>query len=157
MLRCRDACRVRRLAAIAAIYDGASRSDAARVGGMQAQTLRDWVYRFNAEGPAGLSDRPHPGATPRLSADQMVDLIEIVHAGPDPASDGVVRWRACDLQAVIEQRFGVTYHVRSVSRLLHQLGFSHVSARPRHPSQDASVVADYKKNSLPPWPDTALA
>lgn len=142
-----DPDQVRRLLAIAAVYDGMKRSEAAKVGGMDRQTLRDWVHRFNEQGPVGLVDRKAPGAARRLTPEQLTALAEIVEAGPDPASDGVVRWRRIDLQAVIRERFAVTYHERSVSRLLHELGFSHMSARPQHPEQDAGVLDTFKKTS----------
>ena len=105
---------IRRLLALAAVYDGMSRADAARVGGMDRQTLRDWAHRFNAEGPEGLKDRPHSGRPRQLSEAQMRELAEIVETGPDPALDGVVRWRRVDLQRVIEERFGVTYSERAM-------------------------------------------
>lgn len=143
----KDANQSRRLLALAAVVDGMSRSDAARIGGMDRQTLRDWVHRFNTAGPAGLLDAWSPGPTPRLSEAQKAELAAIVEAGPDPAVDGVVRWRRIDLQRVIAERFGVDYHERYVSTLLRTLGFSHVSARPRHPAQDAEVVAAFKKTS----------
>jgi transposase len=143
----RDAGQARRLLAIAAVYDGMSRGEAAEVGGMDRQTLRDWVHRFNAEGPAGLINRPAPGARRRLTAGQLAELSELVESGPDPETDGVVRWRRVDLKAVIAERFGVDYHERSVSRLLHELGFAHLSARPRHPAQKAEVLEDFKKTS----------
>ena len=142
-----DPNQVRRLLAIAAVYDGMNRRDAAAVGGMDRQSLRDWVYRFNEAGPAGLHDRKSPGAVPKLTAVERMALAEIVEAGPDPDSDGVVRWRRTDLKEVIRDRFGVDYHERSVSRLLHDLGFSHMSARPRHPGQDAEMLETYKKTS----------
>ena len=142
-----DPDQARRLLAIAAVYDGMSRSEAARVGGMDRQTLRDWVHRFNEQGPAGLVDRKAPGAERRLTPEQLAALAEIVETGPDPATDGVVRWRRIDLQAVIRERFGVSYHERSVSRLLHELGFSHISARPQHPEQDAGMLQTFKKTS----------
>ena len=126
----RDGAQVRRLLAIAAVYDGRSRTEAATVGGMDRQTLRDWVHRFNEAGPAGLVNRKAPGAAAKLTAEQLAELAEIVETGPDPETDGVVRWRRIDLQAVIWRRFQVSFHERSVSRLLHQLGFSHMSARP---------------------------
>jgi transposase len=117
-----DAAQARRLLAIAALYDGMSRAAAAKVGGMDRQTLRDWVHRFNDEGPAGLVNRKAAGAERKLTAAQLAELAEIVETGPDPETDGVVRWRRIDLKAVIERRFGVVYHQRSVSRLLHELG-----------------------------------
>ena len=141
----KDANQSRRLLSIAAVLDGMSRSDAARIGGMDRQTLRDWVHRFNAHGPAGLKDNRRRGNPRRLSAAQQAEFAEIVETGPDPAVDGVVRWRRIDLQRVIEERFGVTYHERTIGKLLTALGFSHISARPRHPKQDGEVIQAFKK------------
>jgi transposase len=123
------------------------RADAARIGGMDRQTLRDWVHRFNEAGPDGLLDSWSSGPVSRLSPGQLTELAEIVETGPDPAVDGVVRWRRIDLQKVIKARFGVDYHERHVSTLLKKLGFSHMSARPRHPAQDGEIVEAYKKIS----------
>jgi transposase len=130
----KEANQSRRLLSLAAVRDGRSREEAAKIGGMDRQTLRDWVHRFNAWGPEGLKDAWWSGPAPRLSPAQKVELAEIVETGPDPAVDGVVRWRRVDLQKVIKARFGVDYHERYVSTLLKQLGFSHMSARPRHPA-----------------------
>lgn len=146
-----DASQARRLLSIAAIYDGMSRADAAKIGGMDRQTLRDWVHRFNAEGPDGLVDRRAPGVSRRLSPEEMEELARIVEAGPDPEKDGVVRWRCVDLQGVIRDRFGQHYHERSVGKLLVALGFSHISARPHHPGQNAETVSDFKKTSPERW------
>jgi transposase len=136
-----------RLLSLAAVLDGMNRTDAARVGGMDRQTLRDWVHRYNAAGPDGLLDQWSSGPEPRLSPEQLDELAEIVETGPDPQGDGVVRWRRIDLQRVIEERFGVAYHERYVSTLLKKLGFSHMSARPRHPAQDGKVLEAFKKTS----------
>jgi len=141
----KDANQSRRLLSLAAVADGMSRKDAARIGGMDRQTLRDWVHRFNAAGPDGLKDAWWSGPEPRLLPAQKAELAEIVEAGPDPAVDGVVRWRRVDLQKVIKERFGVDYHERYVGTLLKELGFSHMSARPRHPGQDGAIVEAYKK------------
>jgi transposase len=135
----------RRLLSLAAVLDGMNRADAARVGGMDRQTLRDWVHRFNEAGPEGLKEAWYGGPEPRLSPDQKAELAAIVEAGPAPEIDGVVRWRRLDLKRVIEERFGVAYHERYVGKLLKQLGFSHVSARPRHPAQDGEIIEAYKK------------
>ena len=140
----------RRLLALAAVAEGRSRGEAAAIGGMDRQTLRDWVHRFNAEGPEGLLDRKTDGPTPKLTVAQKAELAALVEAGPDRTTDGVVRWRRVDLKAVIEERFGVVYHERSVSRLLDELGFSHLSARPRHPAQKPEVLEDFKKTSRAP-------
>lgn len=144
--RCRDDRQSCRLLAIASIYEGMSRADAARIGGMDRQTLRDWVLRFNEAGPQGLKDR-WVAKPRRLSGEQMKELAEIVETGPDPDMDGIVRWRRVDLQAIIEDRFGVVYHERTISKLLAALGFSHISARPRHPAQNAKVIEAFKKTS----------
>ncbi len=134
-----------RLLSLAAVADGMNRTDAARIGGMDRQTLRDWVHRFNEAGPDGLKDAWYGGPPSRLSPEQLAEFAEIVETGPDPAVDGVVRWRRIDLQKVIKERFGVDYHARHVGKLLEQLGFSHISARPRHPAQDARIVEEFKK------------
>ncbi len=102
----------RRLLSLAAVLDGMTRADEARIGGMDGQTLRDWVHRFNEAGPDGLLDDGASGPEPRLSPYQQAELAAIAEAGPDPAIDGVVRWRRVDLQRVIKQRFGVDYHER---------------------------------------------
>lgn len=143
--RTKDVRQSRRLLSLAAVADGMSRAEAARIGGMDRQTLRDWVHRFNEQGCDGLTDVHDGGPRERLSAEQKAELAGIVERGPDPAVDGVVRWRRVDLKRVIEERFGVVYHERYVGKLLKQLGFSHVSARPRHPAQDGEIVEAYKK------------
>jgi len=143
----KDANQSRRLLSLAAVLDGKSRAEAATVGGMDRQTLRDWVHRFNAAGPDGLKDNWAGGLPPRLSAEQKAELAQIVETGPDREKDGVVRWRRVDLQRVIAERFGVDYCERYVGTLLKKIGFSHISARPRHPGQDAEIVAAYKKTS----------
>ncbi len=149
--RLKDASQVRRLLSMAAIYDGMDREAAARVGGMDRQTLRDWVLRFNASGPDGLVDRWAGGPKSRLTAAQKEELARLVEAGPDLDKDGVVRWRCLDLKAEIRKRFGVDYHERTVGKLLKELGFSHVSARPRHVGQTAETIEGFKKTSPGRW------
>ena len=139
----------RRRLSIAAVLDGINRTDAARIGGMDRQTLRDWVHRFNAHGPDGLKDAWSKGNPPRRSAAQQAALAQLVETGPDRAVHGVVRWRRVDLKGLIAERFGVDYHERTVGKILHQLGFSHISARPRHPAQDDQTVAEFKKTLRP--------
>jgi transposase len=137
----------RRLLSLAAVRDGMDRGSAARLGGMDRQTLRDWVHRFNASGPEGLIDNWTDGRKPRLSAEQLTEFAQIVEAGPEREKDGIVRWRRIDLKRVIADRFGVDFHPRYVGKLLHKLGFSHMSARPRHPAQDERIVEAFKKIS----------
>jgi len=145
----RNASQSRRLLSLAAVLEGMSRTDAARIGGMDRQTLRDWVHRFNAHGPDGLRDSWSKGPEPRLSAEQRTEVAQLVETGPDRALHGVVRWRRIDLQRVILERFGIAYHERTIGKLLRALGFSHVSARPRHPAQDQHTLDAFKKTSLP--------
>lgn len=145
--RGKDANQSRRLLSLAAVRDGMNRTDAARMGGMDRQTLRDWVIRFNEGGADALIDRHAGGTQPRLSAAQLIELAAIVDAGPDPAVDGVVRWRRVDLKRVVAQRFGVDFHERYIGVLLVGMGFSHVSARPKHPGQDTETIAAFKKTS----------
>jgi transposase len=140
----RNANQSRRLLSLAAVVDGMNRAEAARIGGMDRQTLRDWVHRFNKRGPGGLKDTWSKGNPPRLSPEQQAELARLVETGPDRAVHGVVRWRRIDLQRVILNRFGVASHERTVGKLLHQLGFSHISARPRHPAQDQRTIEAFK-------------
>ena len=123
------------------------RGGAAKIGGMDRQTLRDWVHRFNASGPEGLIDNRTEGRKPHLSEEQLAQFAKIVEAGPDREKDGVVRWWRVDLKRVIAERFGVDFHPRYVGKLLKKLGFSHISARPRHPAQDERIVEGFKKTS----------
>jgi transposase len=141
----KDADQVRRLLALAAVYDGKDREEAARVGGMDRQTLRDWVHRFNERGPDGLINVKAPGRRPTLSKEQMEELGRLVEAGPDPEKDGVARWRCVDLKRVLGARFGVDLSEVSLGRVLRKLGFSHISARPQHPKQDPEAIASFKK------------
>ena len=120
------------------------RGSAAKIGGMDRQTLRDWVHRFNRSGPEGLIDNWTEGPKPRLSEEQLAQFAQIVEGGPDREKDGVVRWRRIDLKRVIAERFGVDFHPRYVGKLLHKLGFSHMSARPRHLAQDEMIVEAFK-------------
>src|SRR6201990_497015 len=145
--RSKDVNQSRRLLSLAGVRDGMDRGAAARIGGMDRQTLRDWVHRFNASGPDGLVDSWTEGPKPRLSEEQLAALARIVEVGPDRERDGVVRWRRLDLKRVIAERFGVDFHPRYVGKLLKKLGFSHISARPRHPAQDERIVEAFKKIS----------
>ena len=136
----------RRMLSLALILEGAKRCEAAKAGGMDGQTLCDWVYRFNAEGPEGLYDKQRPGPSCRLSDEQQQELAALIQAGPDLAEHGVVRFRLCDLCALVEQRFGVTYQEQGLSKLIKKLGFRRISARPQHPKSDPEIQAEYKKN-----------
>jgi transposase len=148
--RCRDAKAARRMLALALVLEGTSREEAARVAGMDRQTLRDWVHRYNAEGLAGLRDRPRSGRRPRLTPEQGAELAAVVERGPDPDRDGVVRWRRVDLKALIEARFAVRLHERSVGKVLRRLGFTRISVRPKHPRADEAAQEAFKKAS-PIW------
>lgn len=147
-VRCRDAAASRRMLALALVLEGSSREAAARHAGMDRQSLRDWVHRYNAEGLAGLHDRPRPGPKPRLTPEQLAELERVVEEGPDPEWDGVVRWRRVDLQAWIKAQFGLELHERSVGKLLRRQGFVRLSVRPKHPSSDPAAQAAFKQTLL---------
>jgi transposase len=145
--RAKDAAQARRLLALAAVVDGMNRTAAARIGGMERQTLRDWAHRFNQHGPDGLIDIKPSGRPPKLSDEQKETLKQLVEAGPDPETDGVVRWRCVDLKRVVRDRFGIDLSEVSLGRVLKQLGFSRISARPQHPRQDPEAIETFKKTS----------
>ena len=146
-----DADQCRRLLALAVIADGGRRTAAAELGGVGLQTVRDWVVRFNARGPDGVSDGKASGQTPKLATAQLSALAQIAEAGPDPAVHGVVRWRRKDLVQWVFEEFGVHVDETTVGRWLKQLGFSHISARPQHPDQDPRLIEAFKKTSQPSW------
>ena len=148
--RGRDADAARRMLAIALVLDGRSREDAAEACGMDRQTLRDWVHRYNAEGLAGLANRRAPGPAPRLSAGQEAAVDRWVEQGPELERDGVVRWRCRDLRARIGREFGVGLHERTVGKLLAKLRFRRLSVRPRHPQSDPAAQAAFRGAS-PTW------
>ena len=114
-----------------------------------------WIARRCATGSTASTPRGRracidnrtEGPKPRLSEEQLAQFAKIVEAGPDREKDGVVRWRRIDLKRVIAERFGVDFHPRYVGKLLKKLGFSHISARPRHPTQDERIVEGFKKTS----------
>jgi putative transposase len=145
----------RRLLAIAAVLDGASRAEAARIGGMDRQTLRDWVIRFNEQGPDGLINIASRGAPPKLTAEHRAFLSRMVEEGPIPAVHGVVRWRACDLIALLQEEFGTSVSDDTIYRTLKDLGFAHLSARPKAYRQDAEAMQAFKKTSPPVWRKSA--
>ena len=135
----------RRMLALALVLEGRSRAEAAAQCGMDRQTLRDWVHRYNLEGLAGLYDRPLSGRPPLLTAEQMAELKAIVEAGADPAEHGVVRFRRIDLCAIVERRFGVRLAERTMGSLLRKLGLARLSVRPQHPKSDPEAQELYKK------------
>lgn len=143
----RDAQASRRMLALALVLEGVDRKTAAQTCGMDRQTLRDWVHRYNAEGLAGLTNH-RGGARPRrLAAAQMDELVSWLEAGPDPVMDGVVRWRRQDLRRRIAERFGVELHERTVGKYLAALGYRRLSVRPRHPKTDPEAQEAFKKTS----------
>jgi transposase len=95
--RSKDGPQARRLLALAAVYEGSTRTEAARIGGATVQIDRDWVVKFNAHGPDGLIDRKAPGQPRRLNDEHGAALAAVIESGPIPAIHGVVRWRIVDL------------------------------------------------------------
>jgi transposase len=145
--RSRDGAQSRRLIALAEVYDGRRRSEAARLAGVGLQIVRDWVLRFNAEGPAGLIDRKSLGPERKLTDEQRAALARQVESGPIPAIHGVVRWRRSDLAQWLWEEYGVSLDVTTVGRELRRLGFAKLSARPRHYAQNEFAAEAFKKTS----------
>ena len=146
-----DANQVRRLLALATIYDGRTRGEAAQLGGVGLQTVRDWVLGFNAAGPDGLIDAVPPGGAPLLDDAQRRALADIVESGPIAASHGVVRWRLIDLAQWVWDEFAIQIGKQTLSRELRAMGYRKLSARPRHHAQDADAIPAFKKTSPPKW------
>ena len=153
--RSADGLQSSRLLALAAVLDGASRTEAATANGMDRQTLRDWVHRFNEEGPDGLISRMAPGPTPKLTKTQMTKFAQVVKDGPIAAIHGVVRWRAIDLVNWIYEEFGISVSDQTVYRMLDKLGYAHVSARPQAYRQNEEAIVDFKKTSARAWRKSA--
>ena len=149
--RSKDAAQARRLLSLALIYDGGGRGEAARLGNVTLQIVRDWVVRFNAEGPDGLRDRKSAGPTPRLNEAHRAALLEIIERGPTPAIHGVVRWRITDLGQWLWEEFRVLVLPQTLSRVLRGMGLRKLSARPRHHAQAEGAIATFKKSSQPRW------
>ncbi len=147
----KDAGQSRRLVALAEIYDGGRRTDAARIGGVGLQVIRDWVLRFNADGPEGLIDGKAWGQPRKLNHDQRQALRRLVEDGPIPAIHGVVRWRLRDLAQWIWEEFGISLEETTVGRELKALGFVKISVRPRHQGQNEFAIEDFKKTFPPSW------
>lgn len=145
-----DRAKARRMMAIANALEGMPRAEAARVAGMERQALRDAVLRYNAEGVAGLSDRPRAARRPRLDTEQAAELGRIILGGPDPERDGLSTWTLPELCRVIEARWGKQVHPASLSRIVRRMGFSRQKGRPAHPGADKAAAEAFKKGGLPP-------
>lgn len=146
----KDGPQARRLLALAAIYDGATRTEAARIGGVTLQIIRDWVMRFNARGAAGLLDGKSPGQPSRLNDVQRQAIVRMIESGPIPAMHGVVRWRLIDLSQWVYEEFRITVTKQTLSRELRAMGYRKLSARPRHHAQAEGAIEDFKKSSSAP-------
>ncbi len=149
--RSKDGPQARRLLALAAIYDGATRSEAAKIGGVGLQVVRDWVLRFNALGHDGLIDRKAPGQPSRLGDEHRAALARMIEEGPTPAIHGVVRWRIVDLCQWLFEEFRVIVSEQTLSRELRKMDYRKLSARPRHHAQAEGAIDEYKKTSPRAW------
>ncbi len=147
----KDAAQARRLLALAEIYDGGSRTDAARIGAVTLQVVRDWVLRFNKHGPDGLINGKAPGNRPKRTEEQRQALARMVESGPIPALHGVVRWRRKDLARWLFEAFRIEVDETTVGRALRALGFAKLSARPRHSAQNEADMEAFKKTCPPHW------
>jgi transposase len=136
-----------RMLAIANALEGMSRAEAAGLAGMERQARRDAVLRYNAEGLAGLHDRPKPGRPQRLSEAEQAALAARVFAGPDPERDGVAAWTRTDLCGWLAARFGKAFHPASLSRVLRRLDLSRQKVRPVHPEADPKAQERFKKGA----------
>lgn len=148
--KAKDANQARRLLALAAVYDGMDRAEAARIGGMDRQTLRDWVLRYNAHGVDGLADRWNGGRPPTFTPLEQTEIVEIVLAGPDVEASGLSAYTLEDLAKICEERFGKRMHPWSLGRLLKKLGLSRQKTRPLHPETDPVAAAAFKKRPAHP-------
>ncbi len=149
--RSKNAAQARRLLALAAVYDGGTRSEAAQIGGVTRQIVRDWVVKFNATGPDGLIDRKPPGQPALLNDNHRAALAAMIESGPIPAVHGVVRWRIVDLCQWVWDEFRISIARQTLSRELRKLGYRKLSARPRHHAQAVGAIEDFKKVSPPVW------
>lgn len=149
--RTKHAGQARRLLSLAAVYEGVTRTEAARIGGVTLQIVRDWVIKFNALGPAGLIDGKSPGQPSRLNDVHRAALAAVIESGPIPAVHGVVRWRVVDLCQWLWEEFEVRIARQTLSRELRAMGFRKLSARPRHHAQAEGAVEHFKKVSRPFW------
>jgi len=146
-----DAGQARRLLALGAIYAGGTRSEAAELGGVGVQIVRDWAVRFNSEGPDGLIDRKAPGQPPKLKDVHRRALARMIEDGPIPAVHGVVRWRLVDLAQWVWEEFKIAVSEQTLGRVLNAMGYTKLSARPRHYAQNPEAMADFKKTSPRSW------
>jgi transposase len=149
--RTKDGPQARRLLALAAIYDGATRTEAAKIGGVGLQIIRDWVLRFNARGPDALLNGKSPGKPSKLNDFQRQAIAGMIESGPIPAVHGVVRWRLIDLAQWIFEEFRITIAKQTLSRELRAMGYRKLSARPRHHAQAQGAIEDFKKASPSAW------
>ena len=147
----------RRILAIANALDGMSREAAAQSAGMDRQTLRDWVIRYNEQGIEGLHDRWGDGRPPTFTREEQAELMRIVLAGPDPETSGLSAYTLEDLAGICEKRFGKRMHPWSLGRLLKRLGFSRQKTRPSHPLKDPVAQAAFKKSPANPTKTSAYA
>jgi transposase len=134
-----------RMLAIANALEGLSRAEAARLAGMERQALRDAVVRYNAEGLAGLRDRPKPGRPQWLSEGEQAALAARVFTAPDPQKDGVCAWTRADLGRWLAARFEKSFHPSSLSRVLRRLELSWQKTRPVHPEADPEARERFEK------------
>ena len=145
---------VARILAIASALDGLTREQAAKQAGMDRQILADWVHRYNAGGVEGLRDKPKGHPKRLLTSGQEAEIKARVLAGPDPKTDGLVRWRCVDIQTFIADTYKITMHKRTVAKLLTRMGLSHISVRPKHPKSDSDAQETFKKTSPQQWQAT---
>ncbi len=147
----KDGPQARRLLALATLYEGASRTEAARIGGVTLQIVRDWVVKFNAHGPESLIDRKPPGQPSRLTHAHRAALMARLDEGPIPSVHGVVRWRLIDLAQWLFEEFRISISKQTLSRELRAMGYRKLSTRLHHHARTEHAADAFKKSSRPSW------
>ena len=139
-------CRNRLRAMALMIEDSVSRAEISRRVGVDVQTLRDWVVRYNEAGVGGLRDAARPGRPPKLDENQQAQLVAWMDAGPDPDAGEPSCWTVGDIRLWIGRRFDVDFTLEGVRRMIHRLDFRHVSPRPIHPRAKPEDQENFRGN-----------
>ena len=145
----KDANQVRRCLSLSAVADGMNRGDAAKVGGMDRQTLRDWVHRFNEFGIEGLKNHTGGGPPRKLTPSQEQSILDLLANDPIPQVHGCVRWRIVDLCAYAYDQWKIEIKTSAMRTVLQRNGMRLLTARPVHVGQDLQAIEIFKKTPFP--------
>jgi transposase len=142
-----------RMLAIADALDGMKRCEAAEQAGMERQALRDAILAYNEDGLDGLYDRPRSGRPCKLTEPERKELVAIIRQGPDVKMEGFSAYTLEDLVRVVQEKFGVSYHPESLSKILKREKISRQKCRPYHPKTDPASREAFKKSPGNPGKD----